>query len=89
MLNNVSIFYNWYDHLARDKYPSFVNKIQQALDERNYENFIALYNENEKKNIVTLPDTATIWYNDLIIGEAEILNEEVFKLIDGSEYECG
>lgn len=89
MHKNITISYYWYDHCIL-RTTGEANIVQKAIEEHNYDSFMKIYNKYKDKTILYFPETATIYDDeDNFIGTINILNEQNFKLIDYSEYECG
>jgi len=97
----IEINYYWYHHgmPSIDK-----EKIQKAIDEKDFDTFINFYkkynSEGIKKGIfikdlnsfcpiVYLPDTATWVAKDNVVHWLDILNKDNFNRITFSENECG
>lgn len=84
--NEVEIVYFWYDHLYRNSIPDIVYNLDSII--RNNE-WMKFYEIKEKYgNKLTLPDEASIFINNRIIGTLK-LTYTTFQYITHSEYECG
>lgn len=84
--DKVELWYYWYDHLYRTRAPKIVEKIEQSLDDHNWEEFVKYY-YNEKLPI-TLPTDISVSCGDYIVGSMRMC-EETMQYIDYHEYECG
>ena len=81
------IIYYWYDHLEL-RHNGDAEIVQTAIKNKDYSTFMKYYN---KYGNDYFPRTATIFSkkSDEILGTLDITKQEVFELIDHSEYECG
>lgn len=91
MEDDISISYYWYDHLTRVSRPDLIEKIENALNEHDFESFAALVEQIENEDImITLPEQAFVWdeTTETCLGYI-YLNADTFHLITDHEYECG
>lgn len=64
-------------------------EIHKAIKEKNFEEFKALYQKWNRKDLPYLPRYATLFKGDVPIGEIYTMKREGFELIDEEECECG
>lgn len=93
--------YYWYHHMMPIEERK---KIEQALDNKNYFDFINLYKKYTIESIklgkyyeefqawcpmVYLPDYISVWENNELIDHISILDKKNFDAITAHENECG
>ena len=89
--DEISVSYFWYDHLTREIRPDLISRIEDALNNHDFEEFLNLTWLIESEDImITLPDQATVCNETkgIILGNI-YLDDETFYLITEHEYECG
>lgn len=93
-----SVIYFWYDHLVLRKNGD-AEKVTKAINDGDYDTFMKFYHKYPsfktyyedlgECEVYYFPDTASIFYNDEIIGRIDITTQEGFNFITDSEFECG
>lgn len=85
--HNFSVVYYWYHHMID---ANIRKDIQSAIDNGDYEKFMAYYKSLNTNVCAFLPNEAYIYYEDDCIGSMDITcNKNVISFITFSESECG
>lgn len=84
------IIYYWYDHLIL-RNNGDANIVMKAIGNHDFETFTSIVDKYQPNpyGLMFFPTTASVFQDDYLVGEINIMNPENFARIDSTDYECG